>query len=237
MGTMIDAHDQALRARRRWPLRFVVLGLAGAAVVGGMIGVVLHLTLGTRTTRAAPGAPTLEGQAVWAAGRTRRPTSRCATSGGSPSRSSGQRGRIVVLAFMDSRCRQVCPLEGRVLARAIDALPPDTKPTLLVVSVNPWADTRSSAFAAAGALGLRRVLALALRNAQPAGKGVAWVPDLCEAHTRRHRSTRMPSTSSTGAASNEPASSFPSCPARSSATSSSSPGSPCLRRAPASGCD
>lgn len=148
MGTMIDAHDQALRARRRWPLRFAVLGLAGAAVVGGMIGVVLHLTLGTRTTRAAPGAPTLEGQAVWAAGRNAAPDFTLRDQWGQPVSLSGQRGRIVVLAFMDSRCRQVCPLEGRVLARAIDALPPDTKPTLLVVSVNPWADTRSSAFAA-----------------------------------------------------------------------------------------
>jgi cytochrome oxidase Cu insertion factor (SCO1/SenC/PrrC family) len=60
-----------------------------------------------------------------------------------------ERGRTVVLAFMDSRCRQVCPLEGRILARAVAGLPRGSRPALLVVSVDPWADTSASARIAA----------------------------------------------------------------------------------------
>jgi len=60
-----------------------------------------------------------------------------------------QRGHPVVVAFMDSRCHQVCPLEGRTLAAALASLPAGASPVLLVVSVNPWQDTRASARAAA----------------------------------------------------------------------------------------
>jgi cytochrome oxidase Cu insertion factor (SCO1/SenC/PrrC family) len=143
---MIETHDQPLRGRR--PLRFALLVLAGAAVLGGTVGVLLHLAFGTGTTQAAPTAPVLEGQAVWAAGRNAAPDFTLRDQWGRQLSLSGQRRRTVVLAFMDSRCHQVCPLEGRVLARAIKMLPPATRPTLLVVSVDPWADTRSSAFAA-----------------------------------------------------------------------------------------
>jgi protein SCO1/2 len=64
-----------------------------------------------------------------------------------------QRGRAVVVAFMDSRCHQVCPLEGRVLAQAIASVPKASRPAFLVVSVDPLADTGASARAAASRWG------------------------------------------------------------------------------------
>ena len=60
----------------------------------------------------------------------------------------------MVIAFMDSLCHQVCPLEGRTLSQAIGTLPRAARPTLLVVSVDPWGDTRVSTRAAARKWGL-----------------------------------------------------------------------------------
>ncbi len=65
------------------------------------------------------------------------------------------RGRPVVLSFMDSRCHQECPLEGRALAAGFRELPPDQRPVFVAVSVDPWADTPRSARDAIGRWGLQ----------------------------------------------------------------------------------
>lgn len=147
MGAALETETQARRSPRRSTLRVAVLCLAGAAVLGVAIGAVLHFSL-SRNLRPATTVPNLEGQVTWPAGQVPAPDFRLHDQSGQPVSIAGQRGRTIVLAFMDSRCRQVCPLEGRVLARAINALPSRTRPVLLVVSVDPWADTRSSALAA-----------------------------------------------------------------------------------------
>ena len=147
MGAALETEDRARRSPSRSGLRIAAFGLAGAAVLGVAIGVVLHFSL-TGNAPAAATVPGLEGQATWPAGQVPAPGFTLRDQRGQPVSIGGQRGRTVVLAFMDSRCHQVCPLEGRVLARAINALPSRMRPVLLVVSVNPWADTRSSALAA-----------------------------------------------------------------------------------------
>src|SRR5207248_9924180 len=68
----------------------------------------------------------------------------------------GQRGHVVVLAFLDSHCHAACPIEGRELAVAERAVPRAVRLTLLVVSVDPWADTPASATAAARRWGWSR---------------------------------------------------------------------------------
>lgn len=148
MGAAAEREVEARRSHSRSPLRVVILGLAAAVVVGVAIGIVGHLVL-TSDAPAAATVPRLEGQATWPAEEVAAPDFTLRDQWGQPVSIGGQRGRTVVLAFMDSRCHQVCPLEGRVLARAINALPSSTRPALLIVSVNPWADTKSSAFAAA----------------------------------------------------------------------------------------
>jgi cytochrome oxidase Cu insertion factor (SCO1/SenC/PrrC family) len=132
--------------RRTFPLRVAVLVLAGAALLGVTAGVVLHVSVPGegRSTAVSP----LEGQAAWPAGKVAAPGFTLRDQWGQTVSLGDQRGRTVVLAFMDSRCHQVCPIEGRVLSRAINTLPAATRPVLLVVSVDPWADSRSSAFAA-----------------------------------------------------------------------------------------
>lgn len=143
------AVGEARPGRRVAPAPLIAVGILAAAALGAGAGVALHLLLRTAGTTAAPSLPALEGQAVWPAGKVPAPAFTLRDQSGGPVSLAAQRGRPVVLAFMDSRCRQVCPLEGRVLARAIAGLPRAARPTLLVVSVDPWADTAASARAAA----------------------------------------------------------------------------------------
>jgi protein SCO1/2 len=174
VGTIAGRHTEASRAGLRSSARVVALVAVGAAVVGVTVGVVLHLSLGQGTSTASHAATELEGQAIWRAGRVAAPNFRLRDQSGRLVSLAAQRNRTVVLAFMDSRCHQVCPLEGRVIGRAVAGLPRGTRPTVLVVSVDPWADTPASARAAAAhwaftgrwhwLLGTRRQLAKVWRS-------------------------------------------------------------------------
>jgi protein SCO1/2 len=123
--------------------------LLGAVVAGIGVGVALHFATQTADARPSLHLPRLHGQAVWPAGKQPVPNFNLRDQHGRVVSPRSLRGRTVVIAFMDSRCHQVCPLEGRTLAAGLDQVPPRARPVLLVVSVNPWADTRASARAAA----------------------------------------------------------------------------------------
>jgi protein SCO1 len=117
--------------------------------VGAATGAALHVVLRPASARAGSSFPVLHGQAVWPAGRRPAPAFVLRDERGRLLSPGAEHGRTLVIAFMDSRCRQVCPVEGRALAQALDALPAAERPVLLVVSVDPWADTAVSARAAA----------------------------------------------------------------------------------------
>lgn len=57
-------------------------------------------------------------------------------------------GAPVLVAFLNTRCTDVCPVQGRQLAQLSRSLPPDRRPTVVAISVNPE-DTPASARAAA----------------------------------------------------------------------------------------
>ncbi len=145
---MRSAEAARLRGSRSSPRFLLALGVV-ALLVGGGVGTALHFSLASRSARAANPVPGLEGQAVWPAGRVAAPDFALRDQRGRLVSLRAQRGQTVVLAFMDSRCRQVCPLEGRVLGSAVAGLAPGSRPVLIVVSVDPWADTSASARAAA----------------------------------------------------------------------------------------
>jgi protein SCO1/2 len=69
---------------------------------------------------------------------------------GKPVSVSGLRGRVLAITFLDSHCKQLCPLAGDQLGQAQRTLGPGAKLSLLVVSVAPATDTPESerAFAA-----------------------------------------------------------------------------------------
>src|SRR2546423_2724506 len=63
---------------------------------------------------------------------------------------SGLRGRVLAITFLDSHCKQLCPLEGDQLGQVQRSLGSAANLSLLVVSVAPATDTPDSerAFAA-----------------------------------------------------------------------------------------
>ncbi|TMD85160.1 MAG: SCO family protein [Chloroflexi bacterium] len=63
---------------------------------------------------------------------------------------SGLRGRVLAITFLDSHCKQLCPLEGDQLGQVQRSLGSAANLSLLVVSVAPATDTPESerAFAA-----------------------------------------------------------------------------------------
>ncbi|MHB8659507.1 MAG: SCO family protein [Solirubrobacteraceae bacterium] len=78
---------------------------------------------------------------VWPAGKKRAPPVSLRDERGTPLSLTAERGQVVLLTFMYSRCRQLCPLEGRMLAAAERRFGRSTRSLLLVVSVDPGGDT------------------------------------------------------------------------------------------------
>jgi protein SCO1/2 len=134
--------------------RLLVLGVLGAAVaLGAGAGAVLHAAVQPAPRPHGLAVPALHGQAVWAAGRRPAPGFALPDQDGRLVSLEAERGRTVVLAFMDPLCRQECPIEGRGLALAEREAGPAARPTLLIVSVNPRA-TGADAKAAASRWGI-----------------------------------------------------------------------------------
>jgi protein SCO1/2 len=133
--------------------RFAVAAVILAALVGVALGIGLHKLRSSGHVQ--PGMHFgLRGQAVWPAGLRRAPGFSLPDQSGRRFSLSSARGRPVVLTFMDSHCHQECPLEGRALSAALRLLPKGKLPLVVVVSVNPWADTPASARRAIERFGL-----------------------------------------------------------------------------------
>lgn len=114
------------------------LVLALAAGVGA--GAVLHAAVRPGHAQPSLALPALHGEAVWASGRRPAPSFALRDQDGRLVSLAGERGRTVLLAFMDPLCKEECPIEGRALAAAERQVGVTRRPTLLVVSVNPSAD-------------------------------------------------------------------------------------------------
>ena len=133
-----------MRFRSRLALGALVL--AGAVGVGA--GAVLHAAVRPRQTQPSLAVPALHGEAVWPSGRRPAPAFALRDQDGRLVSLADQRGRTVLLAFMDPLCKEECPIEGRALALAERQVAPAARPTLLVVNVNPkasGADARKAA--------------------------------------------------------------------------------------------
>jgi cytochrome oxidase Cu insertion factor (SCO1/SenC/PrrC family) len=118
--------------------RFVVLGLATALGAGAGIGAAV-LFARSSDTMVAPSRPA----AAWAAGARRAPSFDLTDELGRPVSIAGLRGRSAIVTFIDPVCRDLCPLEARVLMQVARDLG-TRAPALVAVSVNPPADTRAN---------------------------------------------------------------------------------------------
>jgi cytochrome oxidase Cu insertion factor (SCO1/SenC/PrrC family) len=152
---------------RRRRLRSVVmvplLVVAGLGVVPVCVFFAIHLGLSPGASTAATGRPgaapslggpsahvgssrTLDGlvgDAVWT--RNTRPAPRLTLAANSrPFSLAAQRGRVLLVTFLDSRCRTICPVEGSWLGAIERRLSPRQRPLLVIISINPSGDTRAS---------------------------------------------------------------------------------------------
>lgn len=125
--------------------RRVALVVVLATVLGAGAGVGLH-ELGSKasSTAEAGSLPDFHGQASWPAGKQAAPDFTLRNQAGAAVSLAGLRGRPVLLTFLDSRCTQECPIQGRQLASVLRRLPAMERPTLVVVSVDPSGDTPAS---------------------------------------------------------------------------------------------
>lgn len=126
--------------------------LAGASVAIGTLGALLLLSpSGGRSAREAGTQPPSKSgpDAVWAPRRRAAPPFALRDQSNRLVSLAGQRGHVVLLAFMDSHCKVICKLEGPTIRSALGRVAPGVRVSLLVVSVNPWEDTAASSRAAA----------------------------------------------------------------------------------------
>ena len=126
---------------RRW----FIAGVAAAALAGIAIGIGFHRQLtGGSAAADAIALPALHGQATWAARERAAPALALRDQYGRRVTLASLRGRTIALTFLDSHCKQACPIEGRLLGAAVRQTSAAARPQLLAVSVNPAGDTPSS---------------------------------------------------------------------------------------------
>ena len=139
----MSANEPTAR-RSGWPRlplwRWVAAALALGVALGAGVAL-LH-----RSGRAQPTLSTLPGKpaATWPAGKQRAPGFRLADASGAPISLGAFRGRPVIVTFIDPVCRSLCPLEAQQLKSALATFPAATRPPILAVSVNPWAQSRAA---------------------------------------------------------------------------------------------
>jgi len=140
--------------RRRWPW-WAVPALFGAALGVAAAGVAIALSGGPAPVPVEAGEFGRGGELVWEPGeRPAPPVELRDLEGRSISLESLPAGPLV-LAFLNSRCTDICPIEGRQLAE-LSTLPGSERPTVVAVSVNPR-ETPASVRRAAEAWGWQQL--------------------------------------------------------------------------------
>ena len=79
---------------------------------------------------------------TWAAGTHRAPGFALHDQNGKPVSIAAFRGRTVIVTFLDPLCRNLCPVEAKILGVVESRLPAGERPVILSVSVNQWGNAR-----------------------------------------------------------------------------------------------
>jgi protein SCO1 len=113
----------------------------------------VHPASPPRSTPTARAQPTLSADIVIPAKTMPAPQLLLRDQSRRPVSVSALRGRVVAITFLDSHCKELCPIEADQLAQVQQALGREAPLSLVVVSVAPDTDTPDSArsFAAAHA--------------------------------------------------------------------------------------
>ncbi len=121
---------------KRGQALLVVLALAGGIGIGGLMAFTMHPRAATTAAQVnitpstnVIGAPLTR--------QTAPPLTGLVDQNGTPISLPDEKGHLVLLAFMDPLCVNLCPILGRDIVAVERALPKTIKPVLLIVSVMP----------------------------------------------------------------------------------------------------
>jgi cytochrome oxidase Cu insertion factor (SCO1/SenC/PrrC family) len=124
--------------------RLKVALVAVAVVVGAGVGIGVAIAQGSGGSAKSALGPGVDPGTTFPAGARRAPDFSLRDQAGRPISLRALRGRPVVLAFIDPVCRNLCPLEAKILNDVPAALPAARRPVIVAVSVNPWNQQRSN---------------------------------------------------------------------------------------------
>lgn len=126
------------------PLGLIVVGVAAAAVAAGVL-ILGHPRASPSKTTAEKGVQkvTQETPTSFSEGQRLAPNFTLTDQDGKPVSPAAYRGRLVIITFIDPLCRNLCPLEAKVLNEADERLPVAQRPQIIAVSVDIYADTHA----------------------------------------------------------------------------------------------
>jgi cytochrome oxidase Cu insertion factor (SCO1/SenC/PrrC family) len=132
------------RERRPRELRWAIPGLV---VLCGVAVAAPILVLGRSRRSSAPSAYSAVSlvsppASSWGAGDRRGPNFSLRDQDGRPVSVAANRGRPVIVTFVDPLCRNFCPLEAQVLNQMERQIPAARRPVILAVSVDVYANAR-----------------------------------------------------------------------------------------------
>jgi protein SCO1 len=125
--------------RLRWAAWAAVAALAA---LGALLFVLSRPSGGSAPAASASGAERPLGS--WAAGVRRAPGFRLVDQNGGPVSLAAYRGRPVIVTFLDPLCTDFCPLEAKQLNQMLRSLPARSRPAIVAVSVNVYANARAT---------------------------------------------------------------------------------------------
>jgi cytochrome oxidase Cu insertion factor (SCO1/SenC/PrrC family) len=137
----MSAQDGAFAGGAARLLRPRYLVLVAALAAGILAGVLVARS--RHSPPAVQAAPAIgEPQVAWPAGARPAPDFALTDQAGAPISLARFTGRPVIVTFIDPLCRNLCPLEAKILERAVVSLPGPQRPEIVSVSVNQWANAR-----------------------------------------------------------------------------------------------
>ena len=144
-----DVAETATGDGRRERRRSVVTAVLAGVVVGLVAALFLIVAEGpSDPVEGLAGPPMAPADATWAAGTRPAPDFTLANQDGRSIALSSLRGRVVLLTFLNSRCKHLCRIEGPLLGDVQRSLPEAERPVIVAISVNPE-DTSASVRTAA----------------------------------------------------------------------------------------
>lgn len=135
-----DLRGSALPRELRWAIPGLSV-LCGVAIAAPILA--LGRSQRTSSPRAySPVSLVSPPAATWGAGARRAPNFLLSDQAGRPVSVAANRGRPVIVTFIDPLCRNFCPLEAQVINQMERQLPPAHRPVVLAVSVDVYANAR-----------------------------------------------------------------------------------------------